>query len=168
MRRGDNQITSLEILSIALGISTFAKEIEGRNLIIWSNNTGAESATRKGVAFVVCCSHAYFRMHSVLALAGSTKQFDQNCLIHAMWKRLAVLNVNVWVERVPTKNNIANDPPRHMCWVSLVCPLRHGCLYPREEYRLSRRLHAKWTRPVFDDIFLKSQTWEALSVLGIM
>ena len=51
MRRGDNQITSLEILSIALGISTFAKEIEGRNLIIWSDNTGAESATRKGVAF---------------------------------------------------------------------------------------------------------------------
>ena len=63
MRRGDNQITSLEILSIALGISTFAKEIEGRNLIIWSDNTGAESATRKGVAFagVVPCSgsHAF-------------------------------------------------------------------------------------------------------------
>ena len=55
MCRGDNQITSLEILSIALGISTFAKEIEGRNLIIWSDSMGAESATRKGVAFVDCC-----------------------------------------------------------------------------------------------------------------
>ena len=53
MKRGDNQITSLEILSIALGISTFANEIAGRNLIIWSGNTGAESATRKGVGFVV-------------------------------------------------------------------------------------------------------------------
>ena len=94
MKREDNQITSLEILSIALGISTFAKEIAGRNLIIWSDNTGAESATRK----------------------GSTKQFDQNCLIHTMWKQLAVLNVNVWVERVPTRDNIADLPSRLVCF----------------------------------------------------
>ena len=56
-----------------------------------------------------------YSLHAVSALAGSTKQFDQNCLIHAMWKQLAVLNVNVWVERVPSKDNIADDPSRHVC-----------------------------------------------------
>ena len=62
-------------------------------------------------------------LHAVLALAGSTKQFDQNCLIHAMWKQLAVLNVSVWVERVPTKDNIADDPSRLVClWDA--CALR--------------------------------------------
>ena len=123
MKRGDNQITSLEILSIALGISTFAKEIAGRNLIIWSDNTGAESATRKGVVFAVDFLCACIRFALCYALAGSTKQFDQNCLIHAMWKQLAVLNVNVWVERVPTKDNIADDPSRHACRFH-VCALR--------------------------------------------
>ena len=74
-KRGDNQITSLEILSIALGeykyefthavihaliacvtgISSFAKELEGRDLVIWSDNSGAESATRRGVhCFSIC------------------------------------------------------------------------------------------------------------------
>ena len=47
-KRGDKQITSLEIVSIALGISSFAHLIRGRRLVIWSDNKGAECATRKG------------------------------------------------------------------------------------------------------------------------
>ena len=72
-KRGDNQIMSLELLSIALGISTWSNQIEGRDLVIWSDNTGAEAATRK----------------------GATKQFDHNCLVHALWKRFAELRVQV-------------------------------------------------------------------------
>ena len=48
-KRGDGQITSLEILAIALGVSTFANSIAGRRLNVFSDNKGAESATQKGV-----------------------------------------------------------------------------------------------------------------------
>ena len=49
-RGGDGQIMSLELLSIALGISVWAKELAGKNVIIYSDNTGAEAATRNGTA----------------------------------------------------------------------------------------------------------------------
>lgn len=48
-RRGDKQITSLEILAIALGISTFGHMIANRRLIVFSDNKGAERSTQKGM-----------------------------------------------------------------------------------------------------------------------
>lgn len=47
-RRGDNQIMSLELLSIAYGISSFEEVLRGRNVVIFSDNTAAEAATVKG------------------------------------------------------------------------------------------------------------------------
>ena len=40
--RADGQITSLEILAIAVGMSTFSEELAGRKVIVYSDNTGAE------------------------------------------------------------------------------------------------------------------------------
>ncbi len=34
------------------GVSSFAGLLEGRNVVIWSDNTGAESAVGKGEAIV--------------------------------------------------------------------------------------------------------------------
>ena len=48
---GDKHIMSLELASIALGISTFAEEIRQRNLVVWSDNRGAEGAAKKGMYF---------------------------------------------------------------------------------------------------------------------
>jgi hypothetical protein len=48
--RGDNQIASLELLSIALGISTFEQKLRGRNVVVHSDNTTAEYGVRKGRA----------------------------------------------------------------------------------------------------------------------
>ena len=70
--------------------------IVGRNVIIYSDNTGAEAATRK----------------------GATKNFDQHSLVHCMWKRFAELKIGVWVVRVPTDDNIADCPSR--CVTSFV------------------------------------------------
>ena len=60
---GDRHIMSLELASIALGISTFAEEIRGRNVVVWSDNKGAEGAATKGMfrlrlaaAFVFACA----------------------------------------------------------------------------------------------------------------
>ena len=50
LQRQDKQITTLEILAIAIGLSTFADELQGRKVVVWSDNTGAESAARKGSA----------------------------------------------------------------------------------------------------------------------
>ena len=48
--RGDNQIASLELLSVAFGIFTFAEKLRGRNVVIHSDNTTAENGARKGSA----------------------------------------------------------------------------------------------------------------------
>ena len=61
--RMDNQITSTEMLSISLGLSTFEKELRGRKVIVYSDNRGAEQATRKGTA----------------------REWDHCLLIHEIW-----------------------------------------------------------------------------------
>jgi len=45
-------------------------------------------------------------------LAGATKRFDHCCIVHALWEHFMKLNMNVWVDRVPTKENIADNPSR--------------------------------------------------------
>ena len=143
LSRGDKQIMTLEVLSIALGlfglivrvvwgsellgpgVSSFAADLQGRDIVIWSDNTAAEAATRR----------------------GSTRQFDQNCLVHALWKRFVQLNVGVWVMRVPTKDNIADDPSR-------------------EDYELLWRIGAARVEAMLEDVFLQAQTWQALSLCG--
>ena len=161
-KRGDNQITSLEILSIALGelsynmsffliehsvfagLSTFAEELQSRDVVIWSDNSGAESATRRGKH----CECGIINLCSYVCLSGATKQFDQNSLIHAIWHHLARLKIHVWVERVPTKLNIADLPSR-------------------ESYDLLNRIGAKWVPAHLGVAFRNAQTWESLSILGL-
>ena len=89
--RDDNQIMGLELLSIALGLSTFEHELANRKVIIHSDNTGAECGTRKGRA----------------------RAFDHCSLVHRMWIHIARLHAAVWVVRVPTDDNIADLPSRH-------------------------------------------------------
>ena len=82
---------SLELLSIAYGISTFAECLRGRDVTIYSDNTGAEATLDK----------------------GSAKAFDHGKIVHGIWLRLAELKCGAWVERVPTADNIADLPSRH-------------------------------------------------------
>ena len=46
--RKDNQILGLELLAIALGLSSFRSMVEKRRVVVWSDNTGAEHGTDKG------------------------------------------------------------------------------------------------------------------------
>ena len=41
-RRKDNQIMGLELLSISLGLCTFDSMIQGRRLVVHSDNRGSE------------------------------------------------------------------------------------------------------------------------------
>jgi len=66
--------------------------------------------------FAKACSFSTLFEHTFLlrscAFAGSTKSWDHCCLVHALWLQLAKLKTAVWVLRVPTKVNIADNPSR--------------------------------------------------------
>ena len=68
--RGDNQIMSLELLSIAFGLSVFEDIVRGNCLHVHSDNTGAQHCTARGMA----------------------RSFDHTCLVHGIWMRAAELN----------------------------------------------------------------------------
>ena len=88
--RSDNQIMAWELLSIALGVRTFAPLLRNRRLIVWSDNVGAECAVRKGGA----------------------KAWDHSAIIHAMWLDFARVGCAPWFKRVPTDDNVADLPSR--------------------------------------------------------
>jgi len=88
--RLDNQIMTLEIMAIAVGLSTFAEELRGRKVIVYSDNTGAEAATRNGRA----------------------KCLDHCGLIHEIWSHCWANNTHMWIERVRSEDNISDLPSR--------------------------------------------------------
>ena len=75
-QRCDNQITTLEIVAISLGLSTFASELAHRNVIVYSDNKGAEGAVRN----------------------GTSRAWDQAKLIHEIWTLVTVSRLvhHVW------------------------------------------------------------------------
>ena len=61
--RADNQIMALELLGVALGLSTFVDMCRGRVVRCWVDNTGGESA-------LIRCS---------------AKRLDHNRIVHGVW-----------------------------------------------------------------------------------
>ena len=83
-------------------------------------------------------------------MSGAAKAFDHSCIIHAIWRELAVMGAEAWIVRVPTKENIADLPSR-------------------ESYELLQRMSgSRWVRPVLDPVFVSKHTRESLSVLGLL
>lgn len=67
--RKDNQIMGLEVLAVALGLSTFAERLRGKTVRVWIDSAGGEGALR----------------------AGSTKSEDHNLLIHGAEENLKIV-----------------------------------------------------------------------------
>ena len=88
--RNDAQIMALELLSISLGLCTFTDKLANRKIVVHSDNTGAEAATRK----------------------GSAKHLDHAEIVHAQWLHAAVNHMHLYIKRVPTDDNIADLPSR--------------------------------------------------------
>ena len=72
-KRSDNQITTLEVLAIAVGLSTFGELLENRRVLIFSDNVGAEGSVRK----------------------GASKAWDQSMLIHEIWTLVCDIHVRI-------------------------------------------------------------------------
>jgi hypothetical protein len=62
-QRADNQITTLEVLAVAVGLSTFSQWLYGRRVVVFEDNRGAEGSIRK----------------------GASSAWDQCLLIHEIW-----------------------------------------------------------------------------------
>jgi len=88
--RNDAQIMALELISISLGLCTFQGKLADRKVVVHSDNTGAEEATRK----------------------GSAKHWDHAEIVHAQWFHAAVNHIALFIKRVPTDDNIADLPSR--------------------------------------------------------
>ena len=67
-KRKDNQITTLEVLAIAIGLSTFGALLENKRVSIFSDNEGAEGSVRN----------------------GASTAWDQSMLIHEIWTLVGV------------------------------------------------------------------------------
>ena len=100
---------------------------------------------------------------SVSLIKGAAKQWDQNALVHSIWKRFAMqmfalytlmvfmdqftccTKASVWMVRVPSNDNIADLPSR-------------------EEYGLLVALGAQCVEAKLDDIFCEPSAWAALRI----
>ena len=113
-------------------------------MVIWSDNTGAEAATRQ----------------------GSAQSFDHLSLVHAIWLRAAELGLSLYVKRVPTKDNIADDPSRERQVTQMfICSC---AISPVDRYSLLEKIpNMNFVEAHLDEVFQRAQTWEALSVLGV-
>ena len=87
---GHRQITTLEILAISVGLSTLQDLLKCRKVVVWTDNKGAEGAAR----------------------GGSAKAWDHCRLIHEMWLHALQNGTHVWIERVPSHDNISDSPSR--------------------------------------------------------
>ena len=105
-RRRDSQIMGLELLAIALGMSTFAGLLSGRRVCIWSDNVGSERGVTKGAA----------------------ASWDNSQFIHCIWTHAARINSYLHVMRVPSEENIADLPSR--CEYDLLHALDASWLAP--------------------------------------
>ena len=116
--RRDKQIMGLELLAIALAMGTFAEQLRGKRVRVWSDNTGSESAVRKGKA----------------------KAFDHGCIAHCIWLAAAELGIELRIDRVPTASNIADLPSRREYdWLNemravWIKPLLRRCFWEPEAW----------------------------------
>ena len=96
---------------------------------------------------------------------GTARAFDHCTLVHALWKVFAEMEIGVWIERIPTKMNIADNPSRQIavtfCWCSFLYLCVHSC---REDYKVLEQLGARRVKASLLDVFMESQTWDQLSV----
>ena len=81
-----------------------------------------------------------------LPQTGRAREFDQNCIVHAMWKKALELKADIWLERVPTWDNISDGPSR-------------------EEYHLLDELGARKVEARMDKNIWQCTDESALSIL---
>jgi hypothetical protein len=66
---------------------------------------------------------------------GSAKAWDHNCLVHSIWTQAFLQKFHIWVERVPTDDNVADLPSRM-------------------QYQLLQEIGSVWRQPRIADMYV--------------
>ena len=96
-------------------------KVRSSDVVIWEDNQGGECALR----------------------AGAARSEDHNLLVHAVWLLAARLRAALWVERVASDDNIADDPSR-------------------EEYSLLEAVQGTFVAPIVPE-----QVWDPASWMDV-
>ena len=83
------------MLSVALALSTWKDRLAGRAVRVYSDNTVAEYAFKR----------------------GSAASPDHDALVHWFWYIVYELRLTIHIDRVPTECNIADLPSREEYWL---------------------------------------------------
>ena len=76
---------------------------------------------------------------------GAARSHDHNLQIHAIWHLAAVNRIGLWVERVASGEDIADEPSR-------------------EDSRALQSIGAKWVPPTLPEQLWQPQRWAQLSL----
>ena len=99
-------------MGIMLALTTFGDSLNGRKVVLYSDNKGAQFV--RAVPIALQCL-GYVRVWpgaEGCTRKGSAKAFDHNMLIHVIWELAFQRRVALWIERVPSKDNISDLPSR--------------------------------------------------------
>ena len=90
MKPRKTQIEVYEAIATVVALYTFAPYVEGSDLWLFVDNTGAQAAITKGVG----------------------GEDDVNAIASAFWTQAAAEDLGIWVERVDSESNPADLPSR--------------------------------------------------------
>ena len=92
-----------------MALASFKDMLKGRKVVIFTDNKGAFE--RLSITFLSNACYTTGAEGSMVR--GSAKAFDHNQLIHDIWSLALESGIAIWIERVPSKYNVADSPSRH-------------------------------------------------------
>ena len=94
---------------------------------------------------------------------GTARSFDHAQLVHAQWLHIIRLNIQIFVKRVRSKDNIADLPSRKVSFV-LQSQLSR-CYFDKcvgQDFSLLRYMKAVYVKPSMADEYQQPDSWSIL------
>ena len=131
---------ALEMAAVAVGLKTFESSLINKRVRIWIDNAGQFDKK----VLISHLLHTYtFAGGEGALFKGAAKQADHHYISHAVWMHAAMHGISLWIERVPSKDNIADEPSR---WF----------------FGTMSKLQATWTEPARPLLFNQPKNWETV------
>ena len=99
-------------MGILLALATFVDSLHGQKVVAYSDNKGALFVQTVPLALHWSRRVRVWSGAEGCTRKGRAKAFDHNTLIHEIWELAFQRRIQLWIERVPTKDNISDLPSR--------------------------------------------------------
>ena len=133
-----------------LAVATFADELSNRKVVLYSDNKGTQRVclgrlcARVPSSFVQAPNTPLrrdLRRRSITTRSSMRSRDLFLCVLgiccgmhmHKIWTLVFKRHIHLWIERVPSKDNISDSPSR-------------------SEYEIMEDIGAQWRWPVLDDL----------------